>query len=320
MPNGFLSFTPDQIKGLAAILSAGSPPPTAGAPDDGSALGFIAPGVVTGAPGRIAFTGTDAMLLASATPQDFYSVTLTSLGGGMLGIGGLTGLYGATSGATLSFSGSLSLVNTLLANITDTVAVGGDIVQVVATDSAGNTAARTVGVQAAAPAVPPAVTLGLLTADQLFDFSGGVARVVGQGQAGSLTLADQLGSNGMLIVAGVQSQLTVAGNLALTDDTSLLAALSPNASAPRASRSAARSRLRPPPRPISPAPSRPTRSPTAARSGATARSTPRAATPSPTPGPSRRWPITRWARSGWSFRTTSQGPASSPSMPAPRWS
>ena len=67
-PNGFLSFSPQQVQGLAAILSAGSPPPNTGAPDDGSALSWIAPGSVTGAPGRIAFTGTDAILLASANP------------------------------------------------------------------------------------------------------------------------------------------------------------------------------------------------------------------------------------------------------------
>ena len=228
-PNGFLSFTPEQLKGLAAILSAGSPPPTAGAPDDGSALGFIAPGAVTGAPGRIAFTGTDAVLLASASNATSYNVTLTSLNGGTLGIGGLTGLYGAASGTTLSFSGSLSLVNTLLANVTDTVSSGTDIVHIVATDSAGNTVVRDVGVQTATPVAPPTVTPGLLTSNQLFGFSGGTARVIGQGQEGSLTVADQLGASGMLIVAGVQSQLSVAGDLGLTGNTSLLAALSPNA-------------------------------------------------------------------------------------------
>ena len=43
LPVGFTSFSPSQVQTLAAILAAGSPPPTAGAPDDGSALGFIAP-------------------------------------------------------------------------------------------------------------------------------------------------------------------------------------------------------------------------------------------------------------------------------------
>jgi len=229
VPNGFLSFTPEQVQGLAAILSAGSPPPTAGAPDDGSALSFIAPGSVTGAPGRIAFTGTDAVLLASATPETSYSVTLTSLNGGTLGIGGLTGLFGATSGTPLSFAGSLSLVNTLLANLTDTVASGTDVVRVVATDSSGNTAVRDVGVQTA-PAVPPlTVTPGLLTANQLFGFSDGTARVVGQGQGANLDVAAQLGNSGILVVAGVQSQLSLTGNLDLSGNTSLIAALSPNA-------------------------------------------------------------------------------------------
>ena len=69
LPVGFTSFSPSQVQTLAAILAAGSPPPTAGAPDDGSALGFIAPAFATGAPGAVAFSGTSAVLLASATPQ-----------------------------------------------------------------------------------------------------------------------------------------------------------------------------------------------------------------------------------------------------------
>jgi T5SS/PEP-CTERM-associated repeat protein len=227
-PNGFLSFTPAQLQALAAILSAGNAPPT-GAPDDGSALGFIAPGVVSGAPGAIAFTGTDAVLLASNSSATYYSVTLTSLGGGTLGIGGLTGLFGATSGTSLSFSGSLSAVNTLLANVTDTLATGIDIVHVVAADGAGNIAMRDVGVQAVPAVAPPTVTPGLLTANQLFGFSGGTARVVGQGQEANLAVASQLGNSGILVVGGVQSQLSLAGDLALTGNTSLLAALSPNA-------------------------------------------------------------------------------------------
>ncbi|GEP58585.1 beta strand repeat-containing protein [Reyranella soli] len=229
VPNGFLSFTPAQLQGLAAILSAGSPPPTAGAPDDGSALGFIAPGVVSGAPGPIAFTGTDAVLLASNSSATSYAVTLASLGGGTLGIGGLTGFFGATSGTSLSFSGSLSLVNTLLANVTDTVTSGADVVHVVAIDSNGNTVVRDIGVQTALPVTPPTVTPGLLPANQLFDFTAGVVRVVGQGESSNLDVAGQLGNSGILVVGGVQSQLSLGGNLDVSGSTSLLAALSPNA-------------------------------------------------------------------------------------------
>lgn len=228
-PNGFLSLSPAQLQGLAALLSAGSPPPTAGAPDDGSVLGFIAPGVVRGAPGAIAFTGTDAILLASNSSATSYAVTLTSLGGGTLGIGGLTGFFGATSGTSLSFSGPLSLVNTLLANVTDTVASGTDVVHVVAIDSNGNSIVRDVGVQTAPPVTSPAVTPGLLPANQLFDFSGATVRVVGQGQGDNLNIAGKLGNSGILVAGGVQSQLSLSGNLAVIGNTSLLAALSPNA-------------------------------------------------------------------------------------------
>jgi len=44
-PNGFLSFTPAQLQALAAILSAGSPPPTAGCRPTGSRPG---PGAARG--------------------------------------------------------------------------------------------------------------------------------------------------------------------------------------------------------------------------------------------------------------------------------
>jgi hypothetical protein len=228
-PNGFLSFSAAELQGLASILAAGSPPPTTGAPDDGSLLGFIAPASVTGAPGRVAFSGTDAVLLASNSSATSYSVTLTSLGGGTLGIDGLGNFFGATSGTTLNFNGSLSLVNTVLAHLTDTVSSGTDVVHIVATDKTGNTIVRDVGVQTAAPVAPPAVTPGLLTANQLFSFTDGTARVVGQGQAANLDVAGQLGNSGVLVVGGVQSQLALAGNLDLSGNTSLLAALSPNA-------------------------------------------------------------------------------------------
>ena len=70
---------------------------------------------------------------------------------------------------------------------------------------------------------------GLLPADQLFGFTDGTARVVGQGQATTLDVAGQLGNSGILVVGGVQSQLSLAGDLDLSGNTSLLAALSPNA-------------------------------------------------------------------------------------------
>ena len=199
VPNGFLSFTPAQMQGLASILAAGSPPPTTGAPDDGSLLGFIAPAPVSGAPGRVAFSGTDAVLLASNSSATSYNVTLTSLGGGTLGIDGLGNFFGATSGTTLSLNGSLAVVNTVLAHLTDTVSSGTDVVHIVATDNNGNTIVRDVGVQTAAPVAPPAVTPGLLPANQLFSFTDGTARVVGQGQATNLDVAGQLGNSGILV-------------------------------------------------------------------------------------------------------------------------
>ncbi|HZB55936.1 MAG TPA: hypothetical protein VE527_20055, partial [Reyranella sp.] len=137
--------------------------------------------------------------------------------------------FGATSGTTLNFNGSLSLVNTVLAHLTDTVSSGTDVVHIVAADNNGNTIVRDVGVQTAAPVTPAPVTPGLLPANQLFSFTDGTARVVGQGQATNLDVEGQLGNSGILVVGGVQSQLALAGNLDLSGSTSLLAALSPNA-------------------------------------------------------------------------------------------
>ncbi len=229
VPNGFLSFTPAQLANLASILAAGSPPPTTGAPDDGSSLAFIAPGAVSGAPGRVAFTGTDAVLLASNSSATSYSVTLTALNGGTLGIDGLGNFFGATSGTVLNFNGSLSMVNTVLAHLTDTVRSGTDVVHIVATDNNGNTIVRDVGVQTSAPVAPPSVTPGLLPANQLFSFTDGTACVVGQGQGGNLDVAGQLGNSGVLVVGGVQSQYSLSGNLDVSGNSSLLAALSPSA-------------------------------------------------------------------------------------------
>jgi hypothetical protein len=228
---GFTGLSASQVQGLAAILAAGSPPPTAGAPDDGSALGFIAPAFASGGPGAVAFSGTNAVLLASATPQATYSVTLRSLAGGTLGFAGLSGtVIGVTNGSVVTLSGTLALVNTVLAHLTDTLQSGTDIVQITATDSSGNTAVRDVGVQVSPPAASSAAANpGLLVADQRFAFGGGSARVVGQAQSGNLDVAAQLGNSGILVVGGVQSALSLAGNLTIDGNTSLLAALSPSA-------------------------------------------------------------------------------------------
>ncbi len=231
VPVGFTAFSPSQVQALAAILAAGSPPPTAGAPDDGSALGFIVPAFATGAPGAVAFSGTSAILLASAAPQATYSVTLTSLQGGTLGFAGLNGaVIGATSGPVVTLSGTLAVVNTVLAHLTDTLQSGTDVIHIVAMDSSGDMAVREVGVQVSPPAPSTAaVAPGLLAADQRFAFGGGSARVVGQAQSGNLDVAGQLGSSGILIVGGVQSALSLAGNLTVDGDTTLLAALAPGA-------------------------------------------------------------------------------------------
>jgi hypothetical protein len=153
VPVGFTSFSPGQVQTLAAILAAGSPPPTAGAPDDGAALGFIAPAFASGPPGAVAFSGTSAVLLASATSQASYSVTLRSMAGGTLGFAGLVGsVIGMTSGPVVTLSGTLAAVNTVLAHLTDTLQSGTDVIHIVATDSSGDTAVRppTRGQQAAA--------------------------------------------------------------------------------------------------------------------------------------------------------------------------
>ena len=206
--------------------------PTAGAPDDGSALGFIVPAFATGAPGAVAFSGTSAILLASAAPQATYSVTLTSLQGGTLGFVDFNGaVIGATSGPVVTLSGTLAVVNTVLAHLTDTLQSGTDVMHIVAMDSSGDMAVRDVGVQVSPPAPSTAVVApGLLAADQRFAFGGGSARVVGQAQSGNLDVAGQLGSSGILVVGGVQSALSIAGNLdgRRRHDT-LLAALAPGA-------------------------------------------------------------------------------------------
>ncbi len=145
---GFLGLPPSQVQALAATLAAGNPPVTTGAPDDGSALGFIAPAFASGAAGTVAFSGVDALLLASVVPQNSYTVTLTSLKGGTLAVTDFSGIViGPTSGPTVTLSGTPALVNAALASLTDTLQVGQDIVQIWAADSSGDQAVRTVGVQ-----------------------------------------------------------------------------------------------------------------------------------------------------------------------------
>src|SRR5262249_54547740 len=108
----FPTLQPQQIQFLKTLLDAGNAPTTA-APDDGSALGFIAPAFATGSSGTIAFTGINCVLLESVASQVSYSVTLSSTMGGTLAVRDVFGIVnGATSGATLSLSGSLSKVNT----------------------------------------------------------------------------------------------------------------------------------------------------------------------------------------------------------------
>ncbi|HYX02745.1 MAG TPA: hypothetical protein VE963_11695, partial [Reyranella sp.] len=104
--NGFLGLSPSQVSGLGTTLANGIAP-TTGAPADGSALAFLAPGSVSGSAGAIAFTGVGALLLEkSAASQGTYTVTLTSQGGHTLAVNDFSGIVsGPTSGSTLSLSG-----------------------------------------------------------------------------------------------------------------------------------------------------------------------------------------------------------------------
>ena len=204
--SGFQSLSPGQVNTLAQIVANGVAP-TTGAPDDGSALAFLAPAYVTGSPGTIAFSGTNAVLLESALQQGAYHVTLTSLNGGTLGVANFGGIVsGPASGSTLSFAGSLAQVNTVLASLRDTLASGTDVVQISATDGSGHTAVRTVGVQVAA-----------------------AAPSTGGSSPGGGPAAFQ--GNGMLVLGGVQAAQVVAGNLQIGPggNTALLAALAPSA-------------------------------------------------------------------------------------------
>ena len=228
---GFTGLSPAQVQSLAALLAAGTPPPNAGPPADGAALGFVAPASVSGTPGPIAFTDTDAMLL-SAAGSGTYSVTVTSLQGGKLGVTDSSGtvVAGTVNGSSLTLSGSLAAVNTVLAHLTDSPQGNSDVIRIVAADGNGNTVTRDVGVQVATTTEDSAGPVpGLLVDDQSFAFTGGVARVVGQSSGGTYDMATALGNDGMLVVGGVQNTLSLAGNLVIDGSTTLFAALSPSA-------------------------------------------------------------------------------------------
>ena len=200
------------MQALAIILAAGTAP-TTGAPADGSALGFVAPAFVTGAPGTVTFSGVDAVLLAGATAQSSYTVTLSSTKGGTLGVTDPFGIVsGSTSGQTITLSGSPQQVNTVLASLTDTLQSGRDIVQITALDSSGNIAVRSVGVEISANSGPsstnpPAEVAGPSIAD----------------------ITAQLAGIGVVLVGGVQNTQVITGDLEIGPDTTLLAALSPSA-------------------------------------------------------------------------------------------
>ncbi|MBV8409164.1 MAG: hypothetical protein JOY64_16155 [Alphaproteobacteria bacterium] len=204
---GFTGLSSSQAQFLATLVAAGIAP-TTGAPDDGSALQFIAPAFAIAATSTIAFSGVDAVLLASATAQTSYSVTLTSTQGGTLAVNDVFGIVnGPTSGPTLRLSGSLAQVNTVLASLTDTLQTGTDVVRIVATDSSGDQAVRTVGAQVSAAATP----------------SGGGTQAAGP---------SAFQSDGILVVGGVQGSLVIPGNLQIgtaDSSTTLLAALAPAA-------------------------------------------------------------------------------------------
>ena len=103
------------MQALAIILAAGTAP-TTGAPADGSALGFVAPAFVTGAPGTVTFSGADAVLLAGATAQSSYTVTLSSTKEGTLGVTDTFSIFSRRRAAKpVNLSASPQQVNTVLA-------------------------------------------------------------------------------------------------------------------------------------------------------------------------------------------------------------
>ena len=145
---GFTAAPPSLIQHLATLLASGTAPLT-GPPATGP-LDFIAPSLVTSGPGTVAFSGTDAVLLASAESHALYALTLTSTQSGTLSVTDANGIvFGSASDHTLILAGTLDQVNTVLASLTDTLGSGTtqDIVQIEVLDSLGNSAVRKVGVQ-----------------------------------------------------------------------------------------------------------------------------------------------------------------------------
>jgi T5SS/PEP-CTERM-associated repeat protein len=200
--SGYVNMTSSQMSALADIVANGVAPTTE-APADGSALGFLAPAFITDIAGTIRFSGTNALLLESTTPDSTYSVTLTSLNGHTLSV---VQDRATQSGTTLAVSGTLDEVNSVLASLTDTVSSGTDVVQISATDSGGHSAARNVGV-------------AVVSAGPSSGFAAGTPPAV-------------FLSNGIAVLGGVQASLGFAGDLQIGPGgyaTTLFAALAPNA-------------------------------------------------------------------------------------------
>ena len=161
-PNGtgFTGLSLDAVEQLGGTLAAGIAPVT-GAPDDGAALGFVAPGLVTGDPGSIALSGVDAVLLASKSVETSYTVTVTSTGGNTLEVTNFPNFVNSividhTSGTSINITGSsLAEINTVLASLTDTLQSGHDVLNLTATDGSGDTATRSIGILVSAAGVAP---------------------------------------------------------------------------------------------------------------------------------------------------------------------
>jgi hypothetical protein len=204
--DGFLGLTTAQMAELAAMVANGVAPVTE-APANGAALGFQAPAYITGTAGTIQFNGTGALLLASASEQTSYSVTLASLNGHTLSVIDNSGIVsGSTSGTTITFSGTLDQVNTVLASLTDTLSSGTDVVQITATDSSGDSTSRTVGVKVVAAGID----------------TGSV----------SSTPPSAFQANGVTVFGGVEATLGFTGDLLIGPGgytTTLFAALAPSA-------------------------------------------------------------------------------------------
>jgi hypothetical protein len=281
---GFTGLSLTAVDQLGGTLAAGIAPVT-GAPDDRAALGFVAPGLVSGAPGNIALTGVDAVLLASKSVQTTYTVTVTSTGGNTLEVANFPNFVNSividhTSDTTINISGSsLAEINTVLASLTDTLQSGHDVLNLTATDNSGDTASRSIGILVSTDGVAPLSVAGgpqdvvsAATATTTFTWTGGgsdsaftdagnwtpagvpsgtldtalfsatpsLVTVSGDGTPGTmvvdaivvpggdttitigtgitlgtgdLDIADQHGSSGELLLGGVNTTLSVAGDL-----------------------------------------------------------------------------------------------------------